>query len=592
MKIPLAAYWRLLSTYLRPQRRRAVLLAALLLAGIGLQLANPQILRLFVDTAERKGSLSTLVLAALLFLGVALAIQVVSVAETYVAENVGWTATNRLRADLTAHCLHLDPAFHAAHTPGAMIERIDGDVSALGNFFARFVIYVLGNALLLLGVLLLLWGIDPRIGAALTLFVALIILAVNRLRDLATPHWAAARAANADLFGFIEERLAGTEDIRSSGAVPFVMRQLHEASRTLLRKERAANVVGATTGATSIFLFAMATVVGLVLGAYLYGTGAASIGTVYLVFYYTEMLARPIEQISRQFQDLQQAGTAIVRVGQLFELRSAIADGPGVDWPPGPLAVEFAAVTFGYGDPAGEPALRDISLRVRPGATLGVLGRSGSGKTSLTRLLFRLYDPWTGAVLLGDRDVRAARVADLRRRIAMVTQDIHLFHASVRDNLTLFALSDPGELAGDTPIPDERILDALAELGLWDWYQGLPDGLDTVLASGGGLSAGEAQLLAFARAFLEDPGVVVLDEASSRLDLATERRIERAVDRLLRGRTAIIIAHRLATLDRADDILVLDGGRVVEYGSRAALAADEGSRYAYLLRSGLRDALA
>ncbi len=163
----------MLSAYLRPQWRRAALLGQLQLASIGLQLANPRILRLFVDTAERTGGLSTLVAAALLFLGVALAIQAVSVVEAYVAENVGWTATNKLRADLTDHCLRLDPAFHAAHTPGALLERIDGDVTALGNFFSRFVVYVLGNALLLLGVLALLWGIDPRIGAALTLFVVL-----------------------------------------------------------------------------------------------------------------------------------------------------------------------------------------------------------------------------------------------------------------------------------------------------------------------------------------------------------------------------------------------------------------------------------
>jgi ABC-type multidrug transport system fused ATPase/permease subunit len=578
MNIPLTRYWSLLSTYLRPQWRRVALLSAVLLCNIGLQLLNPQILRGFIDTAQAGGAQQRLILIALLFLGVALLIQLLSIAETYLAENVGWTATNSLRADLTLHCLHLDPDFHAAHTPGAMIERIDGDVTALGNFFSRFVVYVLGNALLLAGVLVLLYRIDARVGAALTLFVLVTIAAMNRMRGVATSYWAAARQASADLIGFLEERIAGAEDLRSSGAVPYAMRGLYQASRQLLRKTRLASVIGVATGGVSTFLFSIGTVAALALGAYLYLAHAVSIGTVYLIFYYTQMLTRPIEQLSRQIEDLQQAGAGIVRVGALLETRSAIQDGPGVAWPSGALAVEFDGVCFGYA--AHEPVLRDVSFQVRPGTVLGVLGRTGSGKTTLTRLLFRLYDPQQGAIRLQGHDLREARVDELRRRIGIVTQEIQLFHARVRDNLTLF----------DPTIPDERILDVLAEVGLWEWYQSLSDGLETMLASGGGLSAGQAQLLAFVRVFLEDPGVVILDEASSRLDPATERRIERAVDRLLQGRTAIIIAHRLATLERADDVLVLEQGRIAELGPRTRLRADPASRYAALLRAGLEEA--
>ena len=182
--------------------------------------------------------------------------------------------------------------------------------------------------------------------------------------------------------------------------------------------------------------------------------------------------------------------------------------------------------------------LHDVSFALEPGTTLGLLGRTGSGKTTLTRLLFRLYDPTAGEIRLGGRDLRDLRLADLRRHVGMVTQEIQLFHASVRDNLAFF----------DPTIPDGRILAALDELGLWEWYESLPDGLDTKLAGGGGLSAGEAQLLAFVRVFLKDPGLIILDEASSRLDPATEQRLTQAMTRLLRGRTAIIIAHRLPTV--------------------------------------------
>jgi ABC-type multidrug transport system fused ATPase/permease subunit len=196
------------------------------------------------------------------------------------------------------------------------------------------------------------------------------------------------------------------------------------------------------------------------------------------------------------------------------------------------------------------------------------------------RLLARLYDPTEGEVRLGGVDLRDARLADLRRRVGVVTQDVHLFGASVRDNLTLF----------DPSVDDARIRRALDELGLGDWLRALPNGLETEFSTES-VSAGEAQLLAFTRVFLQDPGLVVLDEASSRLDLATERLIENAVQRLFVGRTAIVIAHRLDTLRHADEILVLSDGGIVEHGRREVLVADESSRFAQLLRTGGQEVL-
>jgi ATP-binding cassette subfamily B protein len=225
--------------------------------------------------------------------------------------------------------------------------------------------------------------------------------------------------------------------------------------------------------------------------------------------------------------------------------------------------------------------LDGLSFQLAPGKVLGLLGRTGSGKTTLARLVFRFYDPNTGCILLDGADIRSARVGELRQRIALVTQDVQLFQASVRDNLTFFR-----------QMPDQQIRTAIAALGLADWLDALPQGLDTVLGAGGrSLSAGEAQLLAFARAFLRDPGLVILDEASSRLDPVTEQRIERAVDRLLRGRTAIVIAHRLDTVQRADEIMILEDGRIGEHGKRIALASDPNSRFYELLQTGLEEVL-
>jgi ATP-binding cassette, subfamily B, bacterial len=206
---------------------------------------------------------------------------------------------------------------------------------------------------------------------------------------------------------------------------------------------------------------------------------------------------------------------------------------------------------------------------------LGVVGRTGSGKTTLTRLFPRFYDPCSGVVRLGGVDIRTVRIAAVRSRIGLVTQEVHLFNASVRDNLTLF----------DAGVPDDRVRTVLDTLGLSGWLEELPDGLETQLGAGGvGLSAGQAQMLACARIFLRDPDIVILDEASSRLDPATERLVHTALGRLLNGRTGIIVAHRLDTLAFADDILVLEEGRVREHGTHFALANDPDSRFAELLR--------
>jgi ATP-binding cassette, subfamily B, bacterial len=565
----------LLATYLRPQWPRAATLAVLMLINIGFQLLNPQILAEFIDTALRRGALQALITLALIFLGVALAAQLVSVAETYVAENVGWIATNQLRADLALHCLELDMSFHNARSPGELIERIDGDVEKLGNFFSRFVVFVLGNVLLLFGVLILLFRIDARVGAAAAGLALITLLLLNRLRSVAAPHWLAARQASADLFGFLEERLAGTEDIRANGATDYTMLREYQYMRAMLRKERAAMVLGSLAGNSAYLMYTIALAVSLAFGAYLYDAHAITLGTVYLIVNYTQMLSRPIDQISRQLQDLQQAGAGVARVSDLFRTRSSLIEpAQPASLPPGALSLAFDGVTFGYG--AAAPVLRNLSFQLRPGEVLGLLGRTGNGKTTISRLILRLYDPQAGSIRLGDRLLKDLSFADLRSRVGIVTQEIQLFQASLRDNLTVF----------DRAIPDARVLDALHELGLSDWYASLPRGLDSILAGGGGLSAGQAQLLAFARVFLRDPDLLILDEASSRLDPATERQIEQAIGRLLAGRTAIIIAHRLTTVQRADTILLLERGAAAEYGPRESLLADAGSRFSILLRAG------
>ena len=575
----MSPYWNLLFKYLRPQWRRVSVLAVLLLASIMLPLADPQILRWFIDSATGGASTRTLGGIAVAFIAVVLIAQAVAVATAYAGEQVGWHATNLLRADLALHCLRLDMPFHNRRTPGEMIERVDGDVTALAIFFSRLVITVLGSGLMLLGVLVVLFREDVRVGAVLGIFAVAALLLLNRYREVAVPSATAEREASANLFGFLEERLGGIDDIRANGAGAYVMQRFYRVMRAMFQRKRTAWLMHSSLWVLMEVLFLIGSLIALGMGAYLYRAGAITIGTVFLFFQYTQMLRRPLGQITQQLREFQRAGAGVSRIHELLQMKPQISDGRGQALPDGPLSVEFERVEFTYGEEG--KVIDDLSFRLQPGTVLGLLGRTGSGKTTLTRLLFRLYEPGSGSIRLGGVDVRDARIADLRQSVGIVTQDVQLFKASVRDNLTFF---DPG-------IDDARIADVLDSLGLSGWRRSLPEGLDTKLSSGGGLSAGEAQLLAFARVFLQNPGLVLLDEASSRLDPATEQLIERAVDRLFTDRTAIVIAHRLSTVRRADQILILEEGRIREYGDREALAADPRSRFAGLLRAGMEEVL-
>ncbi len=586
MQIPLRQYWTLLATYLRPYWRQVVLLAVLLLSTIALQLINPQIMRSFIDAARAGEQLYALIRLAVLFLGISIVLQFMTLGTTYVGENLGWQATNQLRLDLARHCLALDMSFHNSRSPGELIERVDGDVKVLSNFFSQLVIQVFGSGLLVVGILVVLFLEDWRIGAALTIFACIAFIVLARIRGIVVPYWTATRQASADMYGFVEERLAGTQDIRANGGQAYVMHHFYRLQRAAWRVTLKAGIMSTMMTNTAWVLFAIGNAVALAIGASLYTAGTLSLGSVYLIFFYSTLLTQPLDLITRQLDDLQKAGASIGRINELTNLRSTLEDGPGFSLPAGPPAVEFDNVSFSYGD--GEPVLHDLTFSVRPGKVLGLLGRTGSGKTTITRLLLRLYDPTQGTICLGVGqqcwDLRQARMADVGRWIGMVTQNVQLFDASVRENLTLF----------DQRIPDQDILRVIEELGLGTWFASLSHGLDTRLAGGGGgLSAGEAQLLAFCRIFLKDPKVVILDEASSRLDPATEQRVEHAVTRLVEGRTAIIIAHRLATVERANDIMILDRGRIQESGSREQLADDPHSQFSHLLRTGgLREVLA
>jgi ATP-binding cassette, subfamily B, bacterial len=575
MDVPLGEYRALLVRYLGPRRGRLAVLAVVVLGNVGLRLLQPALVREFLDAAV--GGAAAMVLTALgaVFLGVALVRAAAAVLETYLAEDLAWAATNDLRADLLDHTLRLDMGFHNAHLPGELVGRADDDVGQLAGFFSRIGLRAVASVLLLCGVLAVLASIDARISLAFTLFAALVLVGLRLVRGIPARYLAAGRETFSAMYGYIGEWLAGTEDVRARGAGDYLMLGLYRKMRDRLQANRALMVVMPVTfWGPSWLAAAVGTGLAYAIGGRLYQDGAVSLGTLYLIVSYAALVAQPLVQLAGEVEELQKATASIARIRALLGTTSAVRDGRGDPLPAGALGVELDRVTFGYAN--GAAVLREVSFAIRPGGVLGIVGRTGSGKTTIARLLARLYDPREGAVRLGGIDLRDALERDVRARVGIVSQDVQLLHASVGDNVRFF----------DPTIPEGRIVAALAELGLQAWYESLPRGLETELQPGG-LSAGEAQLLAFARIFVRDPGLVILDEASSRLDPATERLIETAIDRLLRGRTAVVIAHRLATLRRCDDVLVLEEGRVREHGARALLAAAPDSRFAALLRVGL-----
>jgi ABC-type multidrug transport system fused ATPase/permease subunit len=479
---------------------------------------------------------------------------------------------NRLRIDLCRHALGLDLDWHGDHSAGQLIERIDGDIDAVTRFASTAVLQLAGNTILVAGVLVISAVIDWRASLLIAITVAIAVAVLVRMRRVAVPFYDEEREVQSHLYGDLEERLGGLEDIRANGAGPWAVQKLHEHSAGWWRTARraAARGDGGLTLAGGVFAAGSVAVLGL--SAWQCRQGELSVGSVLALLRFSQMVSDPLWRVAEQLAEAQKAIAGTRRAARLLAEESALPDGQRDDLPEGPPAIEFDGVSFGYG--TGTDVLRDVTFALPAGTAVGVVGRTGSGKTTIGRLVARLWDTESGTVSVGGVDVRDLTLEGLRRRIGIVTQEVEVFRASVRDNLTVF-----GTLEAD----DHAITTALRTVGLGDWFDSLDRGLDEHLEGDTELSAGEGQLLAFARLLLADPGVVILDEASSRLDPDTEARLIAATDRLLAGRTAIIIAHRLSTLDRVDQILVLDHGHLVEHGARDQLAADPGSRFHHLL---------
>jgi ATP-binding cassette, subfamily B, bacterial len=567
----------LLKTYLLPYRNRVLLLALILLTSTGFQLALPQLLSHFIDVATAAEPIQLLLQIAIVFWIATFIGYLLNLARTYLKENIAWNATNRLRSDLAAHCLRLDLRFHHAHGPGELIERIDGDVSTLASLLSDLIFVAATDLLLRVGVLIVTLLENWQIGLAFIGFATFAMILLYSMRNIATKEFELDRQTRADLFSFLEERLAGTNDIRANGGAAYTLNRLFETMRRYAHANMGAYRKIIRLRTVMILLFSFGTILSLALGVVFYRNGAITLGMVFAIYTYMRMLAQPIERLTLQIQNFQTGSASIKRIEALRNTPISLIDGDR-HLPDRPQPIHFENVDFGYADNA--LILQNLSFSIPPGETLGLVGRTGSGKTSIARLLMRFYDPQSGIIRVGDTDLRDVPLAELRTQVALVTQDVHVFSASVRDNLTFF----------DHSIADNELLSVIESLGLRPWFDRLPSGLDTLL-EGGQLSAGEAQLIALARVFIKNPRIIILDEASSRLDPETEVFVDHAISRLLQNRTGILIAHRLTTLQRVNRIMVLREGEIVRYGKREELENNNESIFSQMLRSSTQQVL-
>ncbi len=591
MKFPFQKYWEVQKTYLRPHLKKIGLLTVLLFLSIALQLVNPQIIRYYIDTFQllEDGFLSIsltnkrLIEAAALYVIIALLQQSIHVTSIYISQNLAWKSTNKMRVDFTQHCINLDMTFHNEHSPGEMIERIDGDITNLSEFFSQFTILVLANFLLITGVLLTLFLEDWRLGVVFSIFTILTVFILYLIWNLSVPHRREAREISADLLGVIEEHLAGREDICALGASQYTMKRFFQYSKKEYQTENKAILVSRLIHITIMGMITLGSTLVFVTSVPLFNEGAISVGTIFMINSYVTLLFNPIMQLVRQTQNLSLADASIDRVNSVFTINKKVQDVKAIpkserdivkalSQSNSALSLEFDRVTFAY---ENETILKNLSFNLNPKQVIGLIGRTGSGKTTISRLIFRLYDPSSGNIRINGIDTKRIPLRELRQKMAYVTQKVELFQASLRNNITLF----------DNTIPDEKIIECIKEVGLDEWFNRLPDGLNTKLGDRG-FSAGQAQLLAITRVFLHKPSLVILDEASSRLDPVTERLIEKALDRLLQNRTVLIIAHRLKTLDRVDTIIHIEKGKIIEFGGRNQLLEDPNSLFFQLLKKG------
>ena len=549
-----------LFTFAAPYKARLLWLGFVTVLVTAASLAEPLIIGYAIDEGLVAGSLAVIYTMVALYVGVNVVTWVFSYVQTI---GMGWVGQHMildLRNALFGHLQSLSLQFYSEQKAGWIISRLTNDIENFNNLLNDGVQNLVKNGLTLIGVFIAIFFVDWRLALATISILPVMVIGTSIFRIQSWKAYRAAREAVAEIAGHLQENISGMRVVQAFTSEKKSAARFDERNHAYRRANARATVLSAVYFPGVELLGSVGLAVVLLYGGYRVVAGAMSVGELVAFVGLLNMFFQPIQMLSQLYSDLQSTVASLEKVFAVLDTESDRADSPDArDLQDLRGDVQFDRVSFAYGE---DVVLDDVSFQIKPGETLAIVGETGAGKSTVVKLLSRFYDPTGGAVRVDGEDLRSVRGSSLRRYMGVVLQDTFLFTGTIKENIRY----------GRPDATDEEIVAAAKTVGADEFIRRFPDGYDTqVRERGGRLSVGERQLVSFARALLADPRLLVLDEATSSVDLMTEARIEEALDKLLEGRTSIVIAHRLSTVRGADRILVMGKGRVIEQGTHDEL---------------------